>query len=70
MTFNVGEHYRFLYPQLIYEVIHYNVRNKASLRLNFESQQAFKKYFLKYFIYLFLERREGKEKERERNNNV
>ena len=27
-------------------------------------------YFLKYFIYLFLERGEGKEKERERNINV
>ena len=27
-------------------------------------------YFLKYFIYLFLERREGREKERERNINV
>ena len=26
-------------------------------------------YFLKYFIYLFLEREEGREKERERNVN-
>ena len=30
----------------------------------------FLKFFLKYFIYLFLDRREGREKERERNVNV
>ena len=30
----------------------------------------FKNYYFKYFIYLFLERGEGREKERERNINV
>ena len=46
------------------------LRPSFSLTLQISSKNPQIHYFLKYVIYLFLERGEGREKERERNINM